>query len=1199
MEIFKHLIFAFLHIIALTDLVRAQSQSGFISIDCGLPENSTYTDKETGIQYTSDAKFTESGVNRKISSEYYNKTTLEQPFLTLRSFPEGIRNCYTIKPARGNSKLLIRASFMYGNYDGLSKVPRFELLLGADVWDSVELANASTIVTKEILHVPQTNYVYVCLLNTGLGTPFMSSLELRPLKNSSYKTESGSLLLYLRLDLGSKSNKTIRYKDDIYDRIWSSYSRPDWTSISTSLPVNPDSGYQQPSAVMSTAVIPACSDSLTLSWKTCNGFQYYVYMHFSELQPQINNQTRQIYIYANGKSWYNGPRFLYYLSAKTVFSSSPMSNLEFSINKTEESSLPPMLNAIEIYQLKEFPQLLTNQTDVDAIMNIKKRYGVKRSNWQGDPCVPKVHLWQGLNCSYNDYNTPRIISLNLSSSGISGEILPYISSLATLESLDLSNNSLRGPVPDFLSQLAYLKVLNLTGNKLKGLVPAELIKKRDNGLLTLSVDRNPDLYPSTSRTKKKNIVVPILASSVAVSALISALSIIWNLKMRNQASRMIQLLKPTNITDEDWSQFASHRLSAEFDAISNKYSKLAKNNKTPHTTSNKGLARLHEDLKAKKCVENEDLEDPQVDRGESSIASHKRKDRTPVTEDAREINKEIEGISANQSTSILDNEGVSQVLGKENCGLVRGLFSGIIPTKVNASVASKETTTQLRSEMNTLKQQLQDLQSFVFNMQSNDKGRSEEAVPSISMHKKAKKCVENEDLEDPQVDRVESSIASHKCKDGTPVTEDAREINKEIEGISANQSTSILDNDVVSQVLGKENCGLVRGLFSGIIPTKVNAYVASKQTTAQLQSEMNTLKQQLQDLQSFVFNMQSNDKGRSEEAVPSISMHKKAKKCVENEDLEDPQVDRVESSIASHKRKDGTPVTEDAREINKEMEGISANQSTSILDNDAVSQVLGKENCGLVRGLCSGIIPTKVNASVASKQTTTQLQSEMNTLKQQLQDLQSFVFNMQTNDKGRNEETVPAICMHKKAKKCVENEDLEDPQVDRVESSIASHKRKDGTPVTEDTREINKEIEGISANQSTSILDNDVVSQVLGKENCGLVRGLCSGIIPTKVNASVASKQTTAQLRSEMNTLKQQLQDLQSVVFNMQTNDKGRSEETVPSISMHKSLTRAASSHMDGSSGKAKKCNLLHWMDSGEVVAKAEVDCTDPQATVT
>ncbi|KAK4837921.1 hypothetical protein QYF36_009551 [Acer negundo] len=62
---------------------------------------------------------------------------------------------------------------MYGNYDGLSKLLRFDLLLGADLWDSVELANASTIVTKEILHVPQTNHVYVCLLDSGLGTPFM------------------------------------------------------------------------------------------------------------------------------------------------------------------------------------------------------------------------------------------------------------------------------------------------------------------------------------------------------------------------------------------------------------------------------------------------------------------------------------------------------------------------------------------------------------------------------------------------------------------------------------------------------------------------------------------------------------------------------------------------------------------------------------------------------------------------------------------------------------------------------------------------------------------------------------------------------------------------------------------------------------------------------------------------------------------
>ncbi|KAK2654548.1 hypothetical protein Ddye_014404 [Dipteronia dyeriana] len=411
---------------------------------------------------------------------------MEKPFLTVRSFPKGIQNCYILKPDRGNFKLLIRASFMYGDYDGLNKVPRFDLLLGADVWDSVELADASTIVTKEILHVPRTNYVYVCLLNTGVGTPFIFSLELRHLKNSSYKTQSRSMQLYLRWDLGSKSNKPIRYKDDIYDRIWSPYTMSDWKTISTSLQVNPDINYQQPSAVMSTAVIPAVdNNSLTFSWETSNSTsQYYVYMHFSELQQQINNQTRQMHIYPNEKLWYNRFRFLY-LVAYVLYSTGPMSILEFSMKKTEESPLPPMLNAIEIYQVKEFPQFLTNQQDVDAIMNIKTHYGVKISNWQGDPCAPKVHLWQGLNCSYDDYNTPWIISLNLSSSGISGEILPYISSLTTIESIDLSNNSLSGPVPDFLSQLAYLKVLNLAGNKLKGSVPSELNEKRENSLLTL------------------------------------------------------------------------------------------------------------------------------------------------------------------------------------------------------------------------------------------------------------------------------------------------------------------------------------------------------------------------------------------------------------------------------------------------------------------------------------------------------------------------------------------------------------------------------------------------------------------------------------------------------------------------------------------------------------------------------------------
>ncbi|KAK0596583.1 hypothetical protein LWI29_017035 [Acer saccharum] len=350
---------------------KSEDENDFISIDCGLPENSGYTDKKTGINYTSDATFTETGVSYNISSEY-NSNTLEQQFLNVRSFPEGTRNCYTIKHALANIKFLIRARFMYGNYDGKSKVPSFDLLLGADVWDSVELENASTIVTKEIIHIPRLNYVYVCLINKGSGTPFISSLEFRVLKNNTYETQSGSLLLHLRWDLGSTTNKTIRYGDDIYDRIWEPYNRPNWATISTSSSVYTGMDYQQPSTVMSTAVTPLNgNDSLTFSWATGdNTTQYFVYLHFAELQQaQMTKQTRQMYIYLSGTLWYTKPYVLKYLETSILYSTSPTNYVEISINKTEESPLPPILNALEIYKVKDFQQLLTNQQDDATPLN--------------------------------------------------------------------------------------------------------------------------------------------------------------------------------------------------------------------------------------------------------------------------------------------------------------------------------------------------------------------------------------------------------------------------------------------------------------------------------------------------------------------------------------------------------------------------------------------------------------------------------------------------------------------------------------------------------------------------------------------------------------------------------------------------------------------------------------------------------------
>lgn len=100
---------------------------------------------------------------------------------------------------------------MYGNYDESDRLPEFSLYVGVNFWDTVKFDNASHVVIREILHVPLMDTIDVCLLDTGLGTPFISALELRHFHNSSYRTQSGSLVLFKRFDIGSTTNRIVRY----------------------------------------------------------------------------------------------------------------------------------------------------------------------------------------------------------------------------------------------------------------------------------------------------------------------------------------------------------------------------------------------------------------------------------------------------------------------------------------------------------------------------------------------------------------------------------------------------------------------------------------------------------------------------------------------------------------------------------------------------------------------------------------------------------------------------------------------------------------------------------------------------------------------------------------------------------------------------------------------------------------------------
>ena len=110
-------------------------------------------------------------------------TTASAQAETLRSFPNRSRNCYTICGIKQGEKNLIRALLLHGSYDGLPPVV-FDLRLGVNFWQSVNITGASDLLEAEIITVAQVDYFSVCLVNTNSGTPFVSAFEVRQISST-------------------------------------------------------------------------------------------------------------------------------------------------------------------------------------------------------------------------------------------------------------------------------------------------------------------------------------------------------------------------------------------------------------------------------------------------------------------------------------------------------------------------------------------------------------------------------------------------------------------------------------------------------------------------------------------------------------------------------------------------------------------------------------------------------------------------------------------------------------------------------------------------------------------------------------------------------------------------------------------------------------------------------------------------------
>jgi hypothetical protein len=185
------------------------------------------------------------------------------------------------------------------------------------------------------------------------------------LNNKTYVTHSAKssvLSFSFRSDIGSITNLQYRYKDDIYDRVWFPFQLNEMKRLSTNEDLLVQSSYKLPAIVMSTAATPLnTSAPLQLDWDADNvDDQYYLYMHFNEVEELAANETRAFNITLKDKLPF-GPVMPRYGETYTVFSPTPL---------TGAKTHPPIINAFEVYKVKDFSQSETQQDDGKLAQNI-------------------------------------------------------------------------------------------------------------------------------------------------------------------------------------------------------------------------------------------------------------------------------------------------------------------------------------------------------------------------------------------------------------------------------------------------------------------------------------------------------------------------------------------------------------------------------------------------------------------------------------------------------------------------------------------------------------------------------------------------------------------------------------------------------------------------------------------------------------
>lgn len=119
---------------------------------------------------------------------------------------------------------------------------------------------------------------------------------------------------------------------------------------------------------MQTAAVPTDKINGTIHFNVEPRYsktRYYIYAHFAELQELQPGEYRAMNVKVNGEllRGHIVPRYLSPITVYNAIALTGVNNYSFSIERVSNSTLPPILNSIELYYDLEFSQTETLEDD--------------------------------------------------------------------------------------------------------------------------------------------------------------------------------------------------------------------------------------------------------------------------------------------------------------------------------------------------------------------------------------------------------------------------------------------------------------------------------------------------------------------------------------------------------------------------------------------------------------------------------------------------------------------------------------------------------------------------------------------------------------------------------------------------------------------------------------------------------------------